>query len=718
MMKKFTLFLMLVLLSFSSFADGGMWLPIFLKYNEAEMKELGFRLTAEDVYSVNNHSMKDAVMLFGSGCTGELISKNGLVLTNHHCGYSYIQRLSSLEHNYLHNGFWASSYQEELPCPGLTVTFLKYMVDVTDRVLEGAENLTGAQREAVVEKNKKAIVAKEMEGKGNDWNAYIKSFYYGNQYFMFVNQVFSDVRLVGTPPENIGKFGGDTDNWVWPRHTGDFSLYRIYTDADGNPAPYSPNNIPMKPVKYFPIALDGLDENDFTMVVGYPGTTMQYLISDGVDLVVNYRNPAAIQQRGTRLDIMKKYMNESTEIRLMYSAKSNSISNGWKKWIGENKGILETGVIADKVNQEIDFQKKVNADPKLREKYGNVIQTIKDDYNVYKKLEKKSVFLRETFLAVELPMFAEKCAQLLQNNSNVSIDSLKKILYKQAKFYDSYYEPIDKEIFAEILHYYFNNLETELMPQALQKYANAPKSDFEAMAENYYDNSVFADKETFLKFIDALSAKSIKKFNDWYAKNQIFAEARAEYVRLNMEVDETTIPYIKSQLNEHYRIYLEALKVVDAQRVQFPDANLTMRVTYGQMKGLSTVDGIMYLPYTTAEGILQKENPDVFDYKVDAKLKTLIQNKDFGRYADKNGDLRVAFIASNQTTGGNSGSPVINGDGYLVGVNFDRIWEGTMSDIRFNLSRCRNISLDIRYFLFIVDKYANAQNIISELDIR
>lgn len=717
-MKKITLFLILVLFSFTSFADGGMWLPIFLKYNEAEMKELGFRLTAEDVYSVNNHSMKDAVMLFGSGCTGELISKNGLVLTNHHCGYSYIQRLSSLEHNYLHNGFWAASYKEELPCPGLKVTFLKYMVDVTDRVLEGAESLSGSEREAVVNKNIKAIVAKEMEGKGSDWNAYIKSFYYGNQYFMFVNQVFSDVRLVGTPPENIGKFGGDTDNWVWPRHTGDFSLYRIYTDANGNPAPYSPENIPMKPVKYFPIALNGLEENDFTMVVGYPGTTMQYLISDGVDLVVNYRNPASIQQRGTRLDIMKKYMNETTEIRLMYSAKSNSISNGWKKWIGESKGILETGVIEDKVQQEIAFQKKVDADPKLREKYGNVISTIKADYDIYKKLEKKSVFLRETFLAVELPMFADKCATLISKNSTLPLDSLKGLLRKQATFYDSYYEPIDKEIFVEILHYYFNNLEAELMPQALQAYAKAPKSLFEEWAESYYDNSVFADKDAFLKFVESLSPKTLKKFDSWNEKNQIFAEAKAEYIRLNYEVDETTIPYIKSQLNEHYRIYLEALKIVDAQRVQFPDANLTMRVTYGQMKGLSTVDGLMYLPYTTAEGILQKEDPDVFDYKVDAKLKSLIENKDYGRYADKNGDLRVAFIASNQTTGGNSGSPVINGDGYLVGVNFDRIWEGTMSDIRFNLSRCRNISLDIRYFLFIVDKYANAQNIISELDIR
>lgn len=716
MMKKVLLSIVLIAWLFPSFADGGMWLPLFLNKNEAEMRQLGFKLTAEDIYSVNQHSMKDAVVLFGSGCTGEIISKNGLVLTNHHCGYSYIQSLSTLEHNHLHNGFWAKSYQEELPCPGLSVTFLKYITDVTADVLKGTENLSTTERDMLIKENIHNIVKKELAGKSSDWTAYIKPFYYGNQYLMFVNQVYRDVRLVGTPPESIGKFGGDTDNWVWPRHTGDFSLYRIYTDPNGNPSTYAPENIPMQPVKHFSIALNGLEENDFTMVVGYPGTTMQYLISDGVDLVVNYRNPAAIEQRGTRLDIMKKYMNQSTEIRLMYSAKSNSISNGWKKWIGENQGIIETSVIEDKKQEEKRFEERINNDSQLRAKYGNILNEIRKDYDIYKKLEKRTVFLRETFLAVELPMFVEEISWKLAEN--LEIDTLKTILSKKgAQFYESYYEPIDREIFVEILHYYFDQLEPELIPASFKYLAAANKNTFETMAKEYYDKSFFADYDSYQKFVNNLTPKSIKKFQDWHAKNNLFSQAIMEY-RLMYNNSKNSIPHIKMMLNEHYRIYLEALQIVEPERVQFPDANLTMRVTYGRMKGLSITDGLYYLPYTTAAGILQKEDPNVFDYKVDPKLKELIENKDYGRYADKNGDLRVAFIASNQTTGGNSGSPIINGDGYLVGVNFDRIWEGTMSDIRFDLSRCRNIGLDIRYFLFIVDKFANAQNIINELDIR
>lgn len=715
-MKKILLSFTILFVTLFAFADGGMWLPLFLQYNEAEMRELGFRLTAEDVYSVNNHSMKDAVVLFGGGCTAELISPNGLLLTNHHCGYSYIQRYSTLENNYLHNGFWASSYKDEIPCAGLTVTFLKYMEDVTEDVLAGTENISDLyQRENMIQKNIEKRINRAVEG--TDYTAYIRPFYYGNQYFMFVNQTFKDVRLVGTPPESIGKFGGDTDNWVWPRHTGDFSLYRIYTDAEGNPAPYSPDNIPMKSKKYFPIALDGLEENDFTMVIGYPGTTMQYLISDGVDLVVNYRNPPAIDQRGTRLDIMKKYMNQSTEIRLMYSAKSNSISNGWKKWIGENKGIIETNVIRDKQKEEEFLALSIDKNPEYKAKYGSVINDIKKDYSLYRDLESKSVFLRETFLVVELPNFIESCRNYMEKNSTLGFDSIEKVLLKSgSNFYAKYYENIDKEIFVEILYYYFQKLDPKLMPQELQPFAGISKATLNDWAKEYYDHSPFADFETFTKYVS--NAKNLKKMQAWMDDHLLFNAARMEYIRLNYETDPTTIPYIKAQLNEHYRLYLQCLKEVAPKRVEFPDANLTMRVTYGQMKSVSPVDGMMYFPYTTTEGIIAKENPEIFDYKVDPKLKELIQRKNYGRYADKNGDMRVAFIASNQTTGGNSGSPVVNGDGYLVGVNFDRIWEGTMSDIRFDLDRCRNISLDIRYFLFIVDKFANAQNIISELDIR
>ena len=355
------LFLTLLLSLILSFAraDGGMWIPLYLSQNEAEMQQLGFHLTADDIYSINHNSMKDAIVLFGSGCTAELISSKGLLLTNHHCGYSYVQSHSTMEHNYLQDGFWAKSLQEEIPMEGLTVTFLVYMEDVTEQVLAGVTSQTKeADRQAIVKENIAKVTKKATEGTG--YKAIIKPFYYGNQYFMFVTETYNDIRLVGVPPESIGKFGGDSDNWMWPRHTGDFSLYRIYTGKDGKPAAYSKDNIPMKPKQYFPVSIKGVQENDFTLVFGYPGTTRQFLISDGVNAVANIQNPIAIQARTIRLDAMKKQMNLDPRIRLMYSAKANGISNGWKKWQGESKGIRECDVIGKKQAQEREFQQWVN----------------------------------------------------------------------------------------------------------------------------------------------------------------------------------------------------------------------------------------------------------------------------------------------------------------------------------------------------------------------
>lgn len=697
------------------FADAGMWLPLLLKRNEAEMQRLGFKLTAEDVYNVNNSSLKDAIVLFGGGCTAELISKNGLLLTNHHCGYSFIQRYSTLENNYLHHGFWAKNYNEEIPCEGLTVSFLIKMEEVTQAVLEGTDAITSFEdRQNKIKENIKSVTEKFTEG--TTYTAEVEAMYYGNQYFIFLYQVYSDVRLVGTPPESIGKFGGDTDNWVWPRHTGDFSMYRIYTDRDGLPAAYSPNNIPMNTPKYLPISSKGVNEGDFTMVLGYPGTTMQYLISEGVDLVVNYRNPVAIYQRGVRLDVMKKFMNQSTEIRLMYSAKANSIANGWKKWIGENKGIKDSKVIQKKQNEETQLQQMIDQNPIYAQKYKNVIQNIKDDYAVYKNLELQSAYLRETFPAVELPAFAEKFRKNFYiNGEMVNFDRDKeKWINAGENFYTHYYKPIDKEIFVELLYYYFNTLDVQYMPEALQKYAKISKENLKTLSDNWYEKSIFANKETYMDFIKNAKPKDIKKLKKWFDENQLFLQASVQLGILNGN----KIPALKIQLEEHYRIYLQCLMELTPQRVKFPDANLTMRVAYGKMQGITPADGMRYLPFTTVNGILDKENPDVFDYQVDQKLKNLILNKDYGRYADQNGEMRVAFIASNHTTGGNSGSPILNGNGDLIGINFDRMWEGTMSDLYYDVNKCRNIGLDIRYFLFIVDKYANAQNIMSELEVK
>ncbi|MEG1556241.1 MAG: S46 family peptidase [Bacteroidales bacterium] len=717
-MKKISFLLILTLFFSFSRADEGMWLPLFLKYNEAEMQQMGFKLTAEDVYSVNHHSMKDAIVLFGGGCTAELISNQGLLLTNHHCGYSYIQRYSTLEHNYLHDGFWAKSFQEEIPCEGLSVTFLVRMEDVTKQVLQGVtDRMNEVERNKMIADNIKKV--KEMALQGTHYEAVVKSFYYGNQYFMFINEVYNDVRLVGTPPESIGKFGGDTDNWVWPRHTGDFSLYRIYADRNNNPADYSKDNVPYKPKKYFPISIKGVEENDFTLVFGYPGTTMQFLISDGIDLVVNARNPVAIHQRGVRLDIMKKYMDQSLPIRLMYSAKANSISNGWKKWIGENNGIKDCKVIEKKRAEEAGFMQWVVADETRKSLYGSILQDIKNDYKIYRNFDKSFNYVNETFNAIELFRFLyQNCypvvaLSLQKNSSDDDFNKAKaQLLNNIDGFYASFYKPIDKEVFVELLHYYFSTLEPELIPEALRQYLNIPQSQLSLMADEIYETSVFSDAASFKAFIEKANKKSMAKLS----KNLAFQLMIPVYnsYQLNYE----NIITIKQKLNNHYRIYVEALMEKDKEKTFYPDANLTMRVTYGKVKGFEPTDGVEYVYYTTIDGIMEKENPDVFDYKVAPKLKSLYESKDYGRYANRNGELPVAFIASNHTTGGNSGSPVINANGELIGVNFDRVWEGTMSDLNYDVNRCRNISLDIRYFLFIVDKFAGAQNLLEEMEIK
>jgi len=680
------------------------------------MQKLGFKLTAEDVYSVNHSSMKDAVVFFGGGCTGSIISKQGLIFTNHHCGYSNIQSLSTLENNILQNGFWAATRNDEIPCPGLTVTFLVYMEVVTNDVLQGVENANTLQeRDELIEKNIKTTIANAT---GNtDYAAIIKPFYYGNQYYMFVNRVYKDVRLVGAPPESIGKFGGDTDNWMWPRHTGDFSLYRVYADKNGAPAQYNPDNIPLVTETFFPISLKGADEGDFTMVFGYPGTTQQYLISDGIDLVVNYRNPPIIQQRGTRLDIMKKYMNLSPEVRLKYSGVANTIANGWKKSIGENKGINETKVLRAREKQEKILEVFASQTPEASTRF-ELLKDIKLLYDTYKELETKAVTLRETFPAIELGNFIETVRTDLLKDLPWSNETKEKLITRAGKFYPNYYKPIDKEIFVELLDYYFNVTKKEWIPASLQQYAGIDRETLQNMAKQLYEHSVFASKEKFVKFVETATKKEVIELHNWLKKNTLFLDANVALAEVNKNsYTENTLPNIRRQIDAKYRDWVAKI-AADTTGKFFPDANLTLRIAYGKMEGFSPYNGMVYLPYTTTDGILQKENPDIFDYKVDSKLKDLIIYKDFGQYADANGEMRVAFLASNHTAGGNSGSPILNGNGELVGINFDRAWEGVMSDLYYDIKRCRNISMDIRYMLFIVDKFAEAGHLIEEMEIR
>ena len=718
-MRKIFFSSILLLTLIGAKADEGMWIPMLLKYNEAEMRQMGFHLTAEDVYSVNHNSMKDAIMLFGGGCTGELISPDGLVLTNHHCGYSRIQQHSTLEHNYLHNGFWAKNHDEELANPGLSVTFLIRMEDVTKEVLEGVDDkMDVLKREQIIKENIEKIKNKAIQG--THYEAVIKPFFYGNQYFMFVNETFTDVRLVGAPPENIGKFGGDTDNWMWPRHTGDFSLFRIYTDKNGNPAPYSKDNIPMKSKKYFTISTKGVNEDDFTLVFGYPGSTQQFLLSDAVDIVANVQNPVAIQARTIRLNAMKYWMDQSLETRLMYSAKANSISNGWKKWQGESKGINECNVLEKKQLEEMDFTKWVKDDKERFEKYGTLLSDMKRLYKSYRNNIQILIYNQETFFGVEILSFINnkvmpvvEAAKNAKTNPQEFEAARTKLVASAKSFFKNYNANIDNECFVNLLHYYFSTQNPEFIPDDLKKYINISEVALIKLSDNMFEKKpYFTNPEEFIKFAEEASAADFVKLE------------RNEAVRIITSISnqsDSYLPELREQslkLNSYYKTYVKALMEKDKDKRFYPDANLTMRVTYGHVKGFEPKDGIEYVYYTTLDGIIEKENPDIFDYKVDPKLKELYEKKDFGRYANAKGEMPVAFIASNHTTGGNSGSPVINADGELIGVNFDRVWEGTMSDINYDVSRCRNISLDIRYFLFIVDKFADAQNIIAELSIK
>ena len=711
------LFLTLLLSLILSFAraDGGMWIPLYLSQNEAEMQQLGFHLTADDIYSINHNSMKDAIVLFGSGCTAELISSKGLLLTNHHCGYSYVQSHSTMEHNYLRDGFWAKSMTEEIPMEGLTVTFLVYMEDVTEQVLAGVTDQTKeADRQATVKENIAKVTKKATDGTG--YNAIIKPFYYGNQYFMFVTETYNDIRLVGVPPESIGKFGGDSDNWMWPRHTGDFSLYRIYTDKDGKPAEYSKDNIPMKPKQYFPVSIKGVQENDFTLVFGYPGTTKQFLISDGVNAVANIQNPIAIQARTIRLDAMKKQMDLDPRIRLMYSAKANGISNGWKKWQGESKGIRECDVIGKKQAQEKEFQQWVNADPQRKSQYGTLLQDMKKVYESYNNNMQVVTYINEYLFGVELmDEVVYSYWSKLYGEKDITDATRTKMIDADKSFRAEYFDVIDKECFVELMTYYFTHEKKENIPASLLKYVQDEKT-VRTMMTALWDNSAkkapyFQDAAKYQDFISKATPKQIEKT----ASNEMMALYLAFFDKYKAAVVAYRVE--TAELDQYYRTYVKALMEKDKDKTFYPDANLTMRVTYGQVKGFQPADGTNYIYYTTLDGIMEKENPDVYDYQVHPKLKELWEKKDYGRYANKDGKLPVAFIASNHTTGGNSGSPVINGYGQLIGTNFDRVWEGTMSDIWYDVDRCRNISLDARYFLFIVDKFAGAKNIVDEIDV-
>ena len=671
-MKRILIALLAVLLAIPAQADEGMWLPVLINQRIKDMRAKGFKLKAEDVYSVNKACLKDAVVLFGSGCTGELVSGEGLLFTNHHCGYGQIQKHSSVEHDYLKDGFWAMSRDKELPNPGLTVSFLEYMEEVTDAVLNGyREGMTEKQRDSVIKVNSQKLVAEAVKD-GNGLRANVEALYYGNQYFLFVFRTFRDVRLVGAPPSSIGKFGGDTDNWMWPRHTGDFSIFRIYADKDNNPADYSQDNVPYHPKKFFKISTKGVKEGDFTFVYGCPGSTKEYVTSDEVEYTGSVSDPKKIALRTQRLDIMKKYMAQSQAVRIQYSSKAANVSNAWKKWQGEE-----------------DYQTRFKEWAKGTH-YDGLVDKLEALYQKRNPYFLAYEYYNETVRSIELLQIASTVMMVLKNKN------AKDAVVEQ--FFKDYYQPIDEEIFVAMLKAFDSEMNDGFKPvyfkDKLKEYGSV-----EAWQKDLYTNSLFTDKEKVLALTKD-DAEAIRKdpayelynaFYDWY-----------------LNTLRPVINDLNSQIRLAYRDYMQGQMDFEPQKQFYPDANLTLRIAYGNVKGYSPADGIYYKPVSTLKGIIEKDDPNIFDYNIPQALRDI--------YAEGgHDDQPVCFLATNHTTGGNSGSPVINAEGNLIGINFDRVWEGTMSDIVYDPSVCRNISLDIRYLLFNIEQIGGAGYLFNEM---
>lgn len=715
-MNKLTLlFLLLNFTFFKGVAKEGMWIPTLLQQlNAGEMESMGMKISAEDIYSINHSSLKDAIVHFGGGCTAEIVSSKGLVLTNHHCGYSSIQKHSSVEHDYLTDGFWAQTMNAELKNPNLTAKILTNMLDVTDKALEGVTaEMNEKEREAIISSNIESLKIAHDDSKFHSVD--VKAFYYGNQYILMEYMVFYDVRLVGAPPSNIGKFGGDTDNWMWPRHTGDFSVFRLYANAANEAADISDDNVPYTPPQALKISLKGVQEGDFTFIFGYPGTTQEYIPTAQVEFITKIQNPFKIDLRRQKLDIMRDAMDQDTKIRIQYSSKYAGVANGWKKWIGENKGIAQNKAIDKKKDFEDSFlywgEEKNAASKESLPKLNSLIKEM-IPYNM------AYTYFIEAAYYHDLTRYAYGFSNLIamSNNDKITNEEFDKQLQATKKgiesFYKDYNENVDKALFiASLKAYYAFPYKNIDLPDFFNLVSKKYKGSVDKYANMIYKKSVFANQQKMEDFFAKVNRNNIKKLNN----DPLYSYAKGVYTYFIDDIRPQLLKY-EMQQDSLQRIYMSGIIKFRANDQLFPDANSTLRIAYGKVEGFEPRDGVEYNYFTTLKGIMDKENPNIYDYVVEPKLKELYKNKDYGQYADSDGTMHVCFIGSNHTTGGNSGSPALDANGNLIGINFDRNWEGTMSDLNYDPNQCRNIMLDIRYCLFIIDKFAGADRLIQEME--
>lgn len=708
-------FFVLIASVFSAIAGEGMWLPLLLKsLNEAEMKSMGMKMNAEDIYSINQGSLKDAVVHFGGFCTGELISDQGLLLTNHHCGYDAIQAHSTLEKNYIKNGYWAGNKSEELPNPGLFATFIIRVDDVTSQAMTGVDaGMEPAKKQAAIDLN--LNLAKQNAARESWQEVFTRSFFEGNQYFLFVTETYRDVRYVGSPPESIGKFGADTDNWVWPRHTGDFSVFRIYAGPDNKPAEYSPENKPLKPRHFFPVSLDGIEEGDFTLVFGFPGRTNQYLPSFAVEQTAAIIDPARIGVRDISLGIMDKRMRADEDVRLAYSAKYASLSNSWKKWIGEILGLKSKNAVKVKEEQEANFTALIQKNKELQNAYGHLLPDMQILYQDLDPIIKNRTILGEVIGGsnVEiflLAAFADRLVRAYRENGDSGYAKMEsRTLAELDNFYREYRVDVDMELFSALTAHLEKNLSDEFRDGALT--SKPAHLSYDAWTQEVYKSTLLIDQQLF--------SGAIKQGGATFSKAMETDQAYQAFIGMKKVMDEklsTAYNNLSTKIQPLQKDYVTALMTAYPDRRFWPDANSTMRVSYGQVEPYAPRDGMSYKTQTYLDGIMEKYKPGDYEFDVHPKLIELYEKKDYGPYGE-NGKMPVCFIASNHTTGGNSGSPAIDAHGNLIGINFDRVWEGTMSDLYYDKSICRNIMVDVRYVLFVIDKFAGARHLIREMKI-